>query len=140
MVSVHYKTHCFVHKVKVLGNHCLSPDSSAIIIRLLKRRYMREYELVVIVNPEIGEDGFLQTIEKIKGLIDQQEGKLISLEQWGRKKFAYPIRRPGKEYSEGDYVLIRFELEPERVLELDKRLRVSEDFLRHLLVRSSEKT
>jgi len=95
---------------------------------------VREYELVAIISPEITEDELPQATEKIKELIERQGGKVISLDHWGRRKFAYPI----KHHGEGNYVVTRLELEPGRTAELEVSLRLSEELLRHLLVRVSD--
>ena len=97
---------------------------------------MREYELVAIISPEITEDELPQAMEKLGQLIERQGGKVLSLEQWGRRKFAYPI----KHYGEGNYVVTRFELKPERTAELENNLKLSEEILRHLLVKVSNRT
>ncbi|RLC71680.1 MAG: 30S ribosomal protein S6 [Chloroflexi bacterium] len=97
---------------------------------------MREYELVAIISPEITEDELPQAMEKLGQLIERQGGKVLSLEQWGRRKFAYPI----KHYGEGNYVVTRFELEPEKAAELESNLKLSEEILRHLLVKVDNRT
>jgi small subunit ribosomal protein S6 len=53
---------------------------------------------------------------------------------WGRKKLAYPI----KNYTEGNYVLTLFKMDPKLTAELESSLELSEEILRHLLVRLSD--
>lgn len=97
---------------------------------------MRKYELVAIISPELTEDELPRAMEKLGQLIERQGGKVLSLEQWGRRKFAYPI----KHYGEGNYVVTRFELSPEKTSELENSLKLSEEILRHLLVKVENRT
>lgn len=95
---------------------------------------MRDYELVVIISPEIAEESVPTTIEKVTQFITAKGGAITEVNQWGRRKLAYPI---GK-FTEGNYVLTQFKLEPERTTELEANLEISEEILRHLLVKVAE--
>lgn len=95
---------------------------------------MRDYELVFIVSPEVAEESLPATIEKVSQFITAKGGAIAEVNQWGRRKFAYPIRK----FSEGNYVLAHFKLEPEKTKELEANLKISEEILRHLLVKVAE--
>lgn len=95
---------------------------------------MREYELVLVISPEVTEENLPLTVERVKQFIAERGGTVSEVAQWGRKKLAYPIRR----HLEGNYVLASFSLEPSLTAELEGNLRVSEEVLRHLLVRKGE--
>ena len=92
---------------------------------------LRDYEMVLIVSPEVTEEKFGATIDNISRFITEGGGVISGIEQWGKKRLAYPIRH----FVEGNYVLARFKLEPPLGKELEANLRISEDILRHLLVR-----
>jgi len=92
---------------------------------------LRDYELVFILNPEIGDEEVPATIEKVNQFITGRGGTITEVNQWGRRKFAYPI----KKFQEGHYILTQFKLEPGRSGELKESLRGSEEILRHLIVR-----
>lgn len=92
---------------------------------------MRDYELVVIISPEVAEEEIPATIEKIHRFIVERDGSITEVNQWGRRKLAYPI----KHFVEGNYVLTQFKMEPRLTAELEKSLEISEEILRHLLVR-----
>lgn len=92
---------------------------------------MRDYELVVIISPEVAEEEIPATIEKIHRFIVERDGSITEVNQWGRRKLAYPI----KHFVEGNYVLTQFKMEPRLTAELEKNLEISEEILRHLLVR-----
>ena len=89
------------------------------------------YELVFIVSPEVTDDEVPNVISNVNESINRIGGAVTETNQWGRRKFAYPIRR----FTEGNYVLAHFELEPLLTKELETNLRRSEDIVRHLLIR-----
>ena len=92
---------------------------------------LRGYELVLIFSPEVAEDGLDAAISKVSQFITAKGGTSPELEQWGKKKLAYPI----KHFMEGSYVLTRFTMKPKVTRELEANLHISEEILRHLLVR-----
>jgi small subunit ribosomal protein S6 len=92
---------------------------------------LRDYELVVIVNPEVTDDGVDGIIDNMSRLVSQKGGTVDDVERWGKRKLAYPI----KHFLEGNYVLARCRFQPAVGKELEASLRISEEVLRHLLVR-----
>jgi len=94
-------------------------------------KQLRDYELVFIVNPEIGEEALEATVGSVKQFITGKGGVISSEKQWGKRKLAYPI----KHFLEGNYVLTQFKMKPEWSKELESNLRISEEVLRHLLIR-----
>ncbi len=92
---------------------------------------MRRYELTVIIDPEVAEEDVPKVLEKLNEFVTQRGGNVLELNQWGRRRLAYPINHRG----EGNYVVMQFELEPDKTRELENSLYLSEEFLRHLLVR-----
>jgi small subunit ribosomal protein S6 len=95
---------------------------------------LRDYELVVVIDPEIDEEKLSATLERISQFVTTRGGEVIDVDRWGKRKLAYPIKRR----SEGDYVITHFRLEPAQAAELEAGLRLSEEVLRHLLVRSED--
>jgi len=94
----------------------------------------RPYELVVIVNPNIREDGMPQMLERVGKYITDRGGTLEKQDVWGRRRLAYPI----KKFIEGSYVQTDFQMETNAAAELESQLRINEDILRHLLIRKDE--
>ena len=92
---------------------------------------LRDYELVVIISPEIADDGLDSIMDNISRLITQDVGTVDEVDRWGKRKLAYPI----KHFLEGSYVLVRCKMKPASGKELEASLRISEEVLRHLLVR-----
>ena len=94
---------------------------------------MYDYEMVLVINPEIqvAEGENHPIIEKVSNLITAKGGSIVGINRWGKRKLAYPINR----FTEGEYVLAQFQIPPLMVKELEANLKLTEDILRHLLVR-----
>ncbi|MCK4450895.1 MAG: 30S ribosomal protein S6, partial [Anaerolineae bacterium] len=95
---------------------------------------VRSYELVFIVHLEVDEDGLTAVTEKVEGLIKRNGGKVTRIEPWGLRRLAYPIQKQW----EGQYVLMRLELESQGVTGLEHDLGLTEQIMRHLIVRVEE--
>lgn len=94
----------------------------------------RQYELVYVVSPEITEEGVTELHERIAEIVGQLEGSIDKTDNWGRRRLAYEINR----HREGTYVIQLITGPGTLVTELDRRLRVMEQLLRHLIVRVDE--
>lgn len=94
---------------------------------------MHEYELVTILSSEIKDEDVPGTIDRVNQFITNRGGEVQHIDQWGRRKLAYPIARQ----FEGTYVVTLLRLPPAQAVELEANLSISEDILRHLLVRYS---
>lgn len=95
---------------------------------------MREYELVTIFNPEIADDALSGAIERLGQQIGTRGGEVAESNHWGRRKLAYPINR----FYEGNYVVTQMRMEPQQTKPFEAALAISDDVLRHLLVRKDE--
>lgn len=67
----------------------------------------------------------------ITQFITGKEGVIDAVDKWGKKKLAYSI----KHFLEGNYILTKFKMNPARCKELEANLRISEDVIRHLLIK-----
>lgn len=92
---------------------------------------MRDYELVVILSPELAEEELPAAVDRLSQFIADRGGEVKDVNRWGRRKLAYPI----KNHSEGNYLVTQVRLDPNRTSDLEAGLRISEEVLRHLLVR-----
>ena len=97
----------------------------------VKDTRLQEYELVYIVSPEVADESLETRVDNISQFITGKEGVIDGVDKWGRKKLAYPI----KHFLEGNYVLTKFKLSPAQCKELDANLRISEEIIRHLLIK-----
>lgn len=96
---------------------------------------MRDYELVVVVKPEVTDERISRVVDKVTGFVTGKGGSVVDIDRWGRKKLAYPIGQ----YLEGNYFLAHLKLESGRVRELEANLRLSDEIMRHLIVRTSKR-
>ena len=91
------------------------------------------YELMVIFNTKLGEDGIKELVEKYKGTIERH-ATLDSVDEWGKRKLAYEINY----ISEGYYVLMKFTSGPEFPAELDRILGITDGIMRRLITLRAE--
>lgn len=92
---------------------------------------MNEYELVSVVHPRLNADETAAAIANIQSQIEANGGEMLSTDVWGRRRLAYPINH----LLEGTYVLMTFRLPPQSAPVVEALLRISEQVIRHLLVR-----
>ena len=95
---------------------------------------MRDYELVMIVSPEVEDEAVSATVERVQEFIAQQGGQVKDVTPWGRRKLAYPIDG----FREGSYVVAQLGLDPQHVSALEENLKLAEDVIRHLVVKLEE--
>ncbi|NLK72245.1 MAG: 30S ribosomal protein S6 [Clostridiales bacterium] len=95
---------------------------------------MVKYEVLFIINAELEDDKKNAVIEMAKETISA-DGEVENVDVWGNKKLAYPIQKK----NEGFYVLITFNANPDLPKELDRKLRISDDVLRYIIVNKEEK-
>ncbi len=91
---------------------------------------MRKYELVCILHPDLEEAAFNDALENIKGWVSENNGTVDSVDIWGRRKMAYLIRKQ----VEGQYFLLNASMDPSATAELERKLRLLEPLMRHMLV------
>lgn len=95
---------------------------------------MTNYEVMFILDPALEDDKKEAAVEVVKEII-AAEGEVKNVDIWGMKKLAYPIQKK----MEGYYVVIEFAAQPTLPKELDRRLKISDDVMRHLIVNQDEK-
>lgn len=88
------------------------------------------YETVIVVSAKVGEDGNKALIEKFKALI-AENGAVESVDDWGKRRFAYPIEKQ----NEGYYTLINFTAGSDLTAELDRRYQITDGILRTLIIK-----
>ena len=91
----------------------------------------RQYELVYILPPDTTEQQAAELHEQIEQIVTRMRGQIEKTENWGRKRLAYEIQR----HKEGFYVLEVINGTGELMKELDRRLRVMDQVIRHMIVR-----
>ena len=94
---------------------------------------MNKYESIIIINPSLEEQCMKELIKKFEDMINN-EGKVESVEEMGKRKLAYEI----KKNSEGYYVLYNFEAKPEFIAELERVYRITDGILKFIVVRKED--
>jgi small subunit ribosomal protein S6 len=95
----------------------------------------RDYELGFILSPEVSEEETRSILDRLGQIVAQYGGQIVKINQWGRRRLAYPIER----HRDGFYVFIDMILTPETVVELERTLKVSEIVLRYMLTKRDAK-
>jgi small subunit ribosomal protein S6 len=94
----------------------------------------RQYELVYILPPDITEQQVAELHEQVEQVVSRMNGQIEKTENWGRRRLAYEIAHQ----KEGVYILDLINGSGELMKELDRRLRVVDQVIRHLIVRVDE--
>ncbi len=92
-----------------------------------------KYEVLYIIDPALGEEGIQAMVEKFKAIVEEH-GTLTSVDEWGKRRLAYPIR----DLPEGYYVLMTCETNPSFPAELDRVFKITEGVLRSLITTVEE--
>jgi small subunit ribosomal protein S6 len=96
---------------------------------------LRDYEVLYIVRADFDDEKVQDAVKRVNTLIERSGGTADRTSLWGKRKLAYEV----KHQKEGSYVLQDFKLDPNRVPELEASLKITEEVLRHLIVRKPEK-
>ena len=94
----------------------------------------RKYELVYAVSPDATDEQVTEVHTQVEGIVQRMNGQLEKTDNWGRRKLAYEIGR----HKEGTYVLEVINGDGELMKEIDRRLKVTDLVIRHLVVRVDE--
>ena len=94
---------------------------------------MNKYETVFIINPSVEEAGIKDLIQKFSDIINN-DGKVEEVQEMGKRKLAYEI----KKNSEGYYVVINFEANPELIKELERSYRITDSVIKFIVIRKDE--
>lgn len=92
-----------------------------------------KYEVLYIIDPARGEEGIQALVEKFKAIVENH-GTLTSIDEWGKRKLAYPIN----DLPEGYYVMMTCEANPAFPAELDRVFKITEGVMRSLITAVEE--
>ncbi len=90
---------------------------------------MINYEVMFVIDPTLEDEKKEAAVERVKEVISS-EGEVVNVDVWGMRKLAYPIQKQ----NDGYYAVIEFKAEPTLPQELDRRLKISDDFIRHIII------
>lgn len=91
---------------------------------------MNKYESVIIVNPNLDEESVKNLIKKFSDLINT-DGTVASVEEMGKRKLAYEI----KKQKEGFYIVFKFEAKPELISELERNYRITDEVMKFIVIK-----
>jgi small subunit ribosomal protein S6 len=92
---------------------------------------MRRYELMLVIRPDVPEDRVQATLDRATRTVTGAGGQIVKVSPWGRRRLAYPIGQ----YREGSYYIVVFDAPSAAVEELERNLNITEDVMRHLVIR-----
>ena len=96
---------------------------------------MNKYELVYVIDTMLDDDARKAIMDRFNGMIETLGGKVEKVEEWGKRRLAYPINYK----TEGYYLLVNFAAESDVPKEMERNLQISESILRYLIVKVEEK-
>ena len=89
-----------------------------------------KYEVVYIIDCDLGEDGVAAMVEKFKALVTEHGTLIGEIDEWGKRRLAYPI----DDKEEGYYVMMNFESKPDFPAELDRVFKITDGIMRSLII------
>jgi len=99
---------------------------------------LNSYELIVLIDPNLGEEKIEALVAKVEGKIKSLGGEIEKIDKWGTKRLASMIKK-AKKLTQAHYVAIYFRSEPAIPEGLKKFLKVTENIVRYSLIRAAEK-
>jgi small subunit ribosomal protein S6 len=91
----------------------------------------RNYEALYIVRPDLKDEEINKIAERYKKVVEDKGGSVAKAEKWEKRKLAYEIAG----LKEGNYIIMNFEAGPDVPAELNRLLRISDDVVRHQVIK-----
>jgi small subunit ribosomal protein S6 len=95
------------------------------------REKLNNYEMIVILKPDLANEKLDAAVENVKKFVLSKGGIVADIQKWGKRRLAYPI----KNFGEGIYFLFKLQGKASQNRELETNLKITEDVLRHLIVK-----
>lgn len=95
---------------------------------------MNHYETIYIVNPTLDDDSLKEAIDKFSDLIKKLKGTIVKINEWGKRKLAYEVKR----FDKGYYVVLDFCALPKMLTELERNLKLDDRILKYITVKIDE--
>lgn len=87
---------------------------------------MRNYETMVIVHPELAGEAFDGVVEKLRGILEQQNAEILKCDKWGTRKLAYLVKKQAR----GTFLLLVYKASSEVIAEFERRMRIDDNILK----------
>ncbi len=96
---------------------------------------MRQYETAFLIAPNLPEEDNEKLISQMAEVVSKKKGKMVSVDEWGKRKLAYPIQK----FEEAYYVFFLYEGDPSIPVELERRFKQTETIIRYMTVKNDIK-
>lgn len=96
---------------------------------------MKHYETVCILNPDLADEDYQAALSKSREVIEKQKGVVVKVEEWGKQKLAYLV----KKYDKGSYVVFNYCGDAGVSAELERTLRLDDRFIKYMTVKLEDK-
>ncbi|WP_045216649.1 30S ribosomal protein S6 [Desulfonatronovibrio magnus] len=93
------------------------------------------YETLLLLSPELGSEGSKEVVDTLTGIIDRDGGQSITIDDWGIKELAYPVRKQVR----GQYIRMEYTLPGDKVNELERNIRNADGIFKFLTVKLDPK-
>lgn len=100
----------------------------------MKHKETRNYETMIIWDTKLNTEELDNEISRLKDIIDKNNGKVLEIDRWGKRRLAYEIKKK----SEGIYVIINFNGQPEILENLSEHFKFDENVIRHMTINKGE--
>ncbi|WP_077620099.1 30S ribosomal protein S6 [Bacillus sinesaloumensis] len=95
---------------------------------------MRKYEVMYIIRPNIDDEAKKALVERFNGVLTDNGAEITNVKEWGKRRLAYEIN----DFRDGYYMILNVMSNPEAVNEFDRLAKISEDIIRHIVVKEEE--
>ncbi|MCP1126272.1 30S ribosomal protein S6 [Bacillus sp. AFS018417] len=93
---------------------------------------MKKYEIMYIIRPNMEEEAQKALVERFAGVLTDNGAEIINTKDWGKRRLAYEIN----DLRDGFYMILNVNSNPEAVNEFDRLAKISEDIIRHIVVKN----
>lgn len=106
-----------------------------VFVAIVRREvnFVRKYETMFILSPDLVDEDVNDNIEKIKKIFDKSNSEIENIDSLGKKKLSYEINKK----TEGYFVLINFMSDEKFPKELDRNFKIMDAVIRHIIVRKN---
>lgn len=95
---------------------------------------MNKYESIYVLRPTMEEEAIKAMVERFSNLIVSEGGEIENIDEWGKRRLAYPIQ----DFREGYYVLMNFKADPQLPSELERNYKITDEVIRYIIIRDEE--
>jgi small subunit ribosomal protein S6 len=114
--------------------HALRAGFAGPTLKPERRAFMRHYEIIYIVNPNLNSDEYREVLKKYSEIIANNKGVVIKTEEWGKQRLAYRIRK----FYNGVYVYVEFCALANSIVELERNLKLDDNILKFQTVKLAD--